>query len=238
MYRLFLQSLLSDLIKISRKNFRLLNRYQGLNGIDKKLESYLDYNNGFFVELGANDGISQSNTWYFEKYRQWDGILIEPTPHKYLECKKNRRASTACCACVATTPQSKDSEYVTLYLSDLMTIVDDTLNQIPRPMEHARLGLQYAEGDDVVPFGSKAKTLSTVLRELSAPPLMDLLSLDAEGMELEILKGLDHSAYRFKYVCIEVRDLPKVTNFLNERNYNLVTQLTSHDFLFENTQCI
>ena len=60
----------------------------GLNNLDLKLEKYLNYNNGFFIELGANDGISQSNTYYFEKNKNWNGVLIEPILHKYLELKK------------------------------------------------------------------------------------------------------------------------------------------------------
>ena len=53
-------------------------KYFGLNQIDKKIENYLNYDNGFYVELGANDGIQQSNTFFFEKYRGWKGVLIEP----------------------------------------------------------------------------------------------------------------------------------------------------------------
>jgi hypothetical protein len=38
-------------------------KYKSINELDRKIENYLDYNNGYFVELGANDGISQSNTF-------------------------------------------------------------------------------------------------------------------------------------------------------------------------------
>ena len=51
-------------------------KYKGANNLDKKIESYLNYNNGYFVELGANDGITQSNSYYFEKYRGWRGTLL------------------------------------------------------------------------------------------------------------------------------------------------------------------
>jgi len=44
-------------------------RYFGLNNLDQKIEKYLDFDNGFFVELGANNGIEQSNTLYFELFR-------------------------------------------------------------------------------------------------------------------------------------------------------------------------
>ena len=45
------------------------SKYKSINNLDKKIESYVNFNNGYFVELGANDGISQSNSYYFEKYR-------------------------------------------------------------------------------------------------------------------------------------------------------------------------
>ena len=55
---------------IKRLLKRLLRgKYNGLNGLDKKLEPYVDHDGGFYVELGANDGITQSNSLYFEKHR-------------------------------------------------------------------------------------------------------------------------------------------------------------------------
>ena len=48
------------------------------------------YENGFFIECGANDGVDQSNTWHYEKYLNWKGILIEPLPNKFFELRRNR----------------------------------------------------------------------------------------------------------------------------------------------------
>ena len=47
------------------------SKYYVLNELDRKIEQYIDIDNGYFVELGANDGVSQSNTLYFEKSRAW-----------------------------------------------------------------------------------------------------------------------------------------------------------------------
>ena len=64
--------------------------YFAINQLDKQLEQFVNYDNGFFVELGANDGVSQSNSLYFEMNRNWRGVLIEPTPHNFLLCKEQR----------------------------------------------------------------------------------------------------------------------------------------------------
>jgi len=47
--------------------------------------------NGFFVEFGATDGITLSNTYIFEKYCNWTGILAEPLPIWHNDLIKNRK---------------------------------------------------------------------------------------------------------------------------------------------------
>jgi hypothetical protein len=81
----------------------LQGKYFSLNQLDRKLEKYLDYDDGYFVELGANDGVTQSNSLYFEKYRNWRGLLVEPATRNFLKCLKNRspRDSIYCAACVS-----------------------------------------------------------------------------------------------------------------------------------------
>ena len=39
-----------------------LRKFYGTNLIDKQLLEYLNYNDGFFIELGAHDGLTESNT--------------------------------------------------------------------------------------------------------------------------------------------------------------------------------
>jgi len=77
------------------KKYRNRNRknYYSIHDLDKKIESHLPHKNGFYVELGANDGISQSNTLYFERYKNWRGVLVEPSPHNFLKCLSNRSKS-------------------------------------------------------------------------------------------------------------------------------------------------
>jgi hypothetical protein len=60
------------------------------NSLDKKMLKYINYNNGTYIEVGANDGILQSNTYFFEKKKNWSGLLIEPIYKKFVQLKKNR----------------------------------------------------------------------------------------------------------------------------------------------------
>lgn len=89
-------------LRSAMNNMHQQQRYYGLNGLDQKLEAYLDYDGSFFVEIGAPDGVTQSNTPYFEQYRQWFGLLVEPAQINYVKCRANRSPNTKifCAACV------------------------------------------------------------------------------------------------------------------------------------------
>jgi hypothetical protein len=69
--------------------------------LDLKLDKIFNSKEkGFYIELGAFDGLSQSNTAFFEFYRKWSGILIEPSKKSYELCKINRPNSETynlCC---------------------------------------------------------------------------------------------------------------------------------------------
>ena len=82
---------------------KVFKKSYGRDNLDLKLEKYLNYSNGFFIELGAHDGITQSNTYYYEKKKNWKGILIEPVPKLYKYCKKYRSKKNLffCNACVS-----------------------------------------------------------------------------------------------------------------------------------------
>ena len=72
-----------------KTQIKKIKRFNG-NGLDKKMLNYINYKNGFFIECGANDGVNQSVTWYFERALKWRGLLIEPIKEIFEELKKNR----------------------------------------------------------------------------------------------------------------------------------------------------
>lgn len=210
----------------------LCKRYFSLNQIDRKLERYLDHYGGYFVELGANDGVTQSNSLHFEKYKGWRGLLVEPAPHNFLKCRKNRavRSSVFCAACVSF---DYPHEFVRIAYSNLMSAPLSLESDIHDPRAHAAAGKRFLDKDETqFEFGAVARTLNSLLIEAAAPRLIDFLSLDVEGAELEVLKGIDHSAFHFRYILVECRNFARLSLCMEQWGYRFVEQFSSHDYLF------
>jgi len=206
--------------------------YFSLNQLDKQLEQYVDYDDGFYVELGANDGISQSNSLYFENKRNWRGVLIEPSPHNFLLCKELRgeKNHIFCNACVSFDYKEK---YVDIKYANLMSISENLDLDLDDRESHIETGKQFLSNtEEVFSFGAVAATLNSLLKKSHAPREIDFLSLDVEGAELEVLKGINFDEFSFKYILIEVRDLERMTNFLGNKGYVLEKRFSTVDYLF------
>src|SRR4051812_39798514 len=82
--------------------------YQGQHGEDRWLELFLgNRRDGFYLEVGAYDGVVISNTYHFEQIG-WSGVLVEPDPRKAAACRANRPGSRiyACAAVGDRTQQT------------------------------------------------------------------------------------------------------------------------------------
>jgi FkbM family methyltransferase len=206
-------------------------RYFSLNHLDEKLERHLSFDNGYFVELGANDGVNQSNTLYFEHFRGWRGVLIEPYPPNFKELVRNRSFLNHFQNAACVGPTYQDSK-VKLAYSNLMTSTLGIASEIPNPLTHAEEGVGFW-GGRVFQFEARALTLNAILVEAKSPDKIDLLSLDVEGVELEILKGIDHSQFRFRYICVESRRFQAINDYLVSQHYTFVESLSLQDHLFK-----
>ena len=95
--------------------------FPALNNIDRVLAKVIGRRDGFFVEAGANDGFTQSNTYALERFLGWTGLLIEPVPWLADLCREFRpRSSVKCCALGPTKANGTTLEVIA---SDLMSTV-------------------------------------------------------------------------------------------------------------------
>ncbi len=203
----------------------------GLNELDLKLIKAINPKaNGYFVELGANDGIRQSNTFKLQKHFGWTGLLIEPSPKRFTECVANRafgnRPNVRCAACV---PFNFQDRFVEIIDADLMSVAKGLTITDQQALEHADRGLCFL-GDTTLchTYGALARTLTSLLDEVKAPMAFDLLSLDVEGNELAVLQGLDFQRYKPKWILVETRDL-EIVEYLAESGYQVHSTLSSND---------
>jgi FkbM family methyltransferase len=226
---------LQRVISKSRLLSVLIGRfYWGLDSLDKKVIQKLGIGPGYYVELGAADGISQSNTKHLEVWRRWSGILIEPSPINFgklieVRSKSNLFVNAGCVSFGFPQPT------ITLTYSNLMTIPLEGNSDIPNSRAHAKSGQKFLRGNETVhEFEVEAKTLNSILDEAKAPNVIDFMSLDVEGSEMEVLQGVDHTKYRFKWVLIESRSPESLTEYMKSVGYELDSKLTALDYLFFN----
>jgi len=178
---------------------------------------------GFYLDVGAHDGRTVSNTWHLDLKSQWSGILIEPILHQYLEMRKQRsgRNQFSYCACVG---KEYESSIVPIIYAGLMSI-SPTLSAWD-VNAHIAEGKKFISKNHTTELTyAPARTLESILIECNAPKLIDLLSLDVEGMELSVLNGIDLDVYKFKVIIIETPRDSEASKMLLGNGYVLREEL-------------
>lgn len=188
--------------------------------LDNKIDILFQHkNNGFFIELGANNGILQSNTAFLEKNRNWSGILIEPNIKNYEFCKINRPNSI--CYNYACVSNDFNDEFI---YGDFDLQPNDQLS-LMSSINGIRLN-NYKHNLTKV----SVSTLTNIL-DMQVIPKIDLLSLDVEGYEYSVLKGLNFNKYTPSYILIEIYnfDFKKIVNYLKDNNYELICNFSNYN---------
>jgi FkbM family methyltransferase len=198
-----------------------------LNELDLKLRRFLDYDGGFFVEAGANDGLAQSNTLYFERHHGWRGLLIEPIPDLAERCRQNRPRCLV--ENVALVPRGFPDAQIEMRYCNLMSVVKGGMRSADEEDRHIAAG-EACQAIESYMLCVPAKTLSELLDEHAISDV-DLLSLDVEGFEAQALLGLDFSRHRPRYMLVEARYRSEIDGILDPY-YIPLAELSHHDVLY------
>lgn len=210
------------------KNRFLRTSKPSLNDLDTKLQKYLCFDGGFFIEAGANDGYSQSNTYYLEKKRGWRGLLVEGIPELANRCARDRKKSRVVnCALVA----DETEDTVTMRFAHLMSLVEGAMKSKAGDDDHISSGLEVQHLSDSYSVEVSARTLESILDE-DPPGKIDFFSLDVEGFELEVLKGLNLERYRPHYILVEARYYDEVNSYLTGFGYEMTERMSNLDHLY------
>ncbi len=191
---------------------------------------------GFFIDVGAFDGILGSNTSYFEKCLQWTGIAFEPNPSAFEVLRATRS-----CRLIQGCAYHRDGQVPFLALSEkeqregtesrpprsLLSMVLDSshggamLSGIPEHMdqvqrtEWARGAMDLSQTLSTVP----CHRIDTVLNDLGVK-IVDYLSIDVEGAELEVLRGIDFGSVQVNVIGVEhSQRFPEVYDLLTTSGF-------------------
>lgn len=187
-------------------------------GQDLDVLNYLKYKkNGYFIDVGATNGIDISNTYLLEKKYNWDGICIEPQDSYYNELIKNRNCYTDNSLLFS----EKDKEFDFSETNDGLAGITEYINK----HLDAKKSKQVKKITD---------TLNNILIKYNAPKYIDYMSLDTEGSELEILKGIDFNKYKFGYMTIEHNFVEPqrsdIRHFLENKGYKYYKEKDVDDY--------
>jgi len=200
---------------------RFRQGYQSQTGQDMFLNRWFFKNRGpgFFVDVGAFDGTLGSNTSFFEKHLQWTGIAFEPNPSAFEVLRATRS-----CRLIQGCAYHQDGQIPFLGLSERE---HRELTRLRPPRSLLQMMLDSSHGGamlsgipehmgqfDRVEWASKAMKLDqiratvpchridTVLNDCGVQTV-DYLSIDVEGAELEVLRGIDFDRVQVNVISIE-----------------------------------
>ena len=170
---------------------------------------------GRYLELGALDGVTYSNTKFFQDHLRFKGVLIEPLPSAYERLSRNRPNDDI--YNVAISSSKEPVSFVGTWATAGMTSV----------MADSFKDTHHANAEE---YQVNSMPLGEVLRD-SGVTYLDLFCLDVEGGELEVLKTMDWTIPVY-VLCVEL------DGHNEEKDEGCRQILRNNGFIFEQRMCI
>ena len=190
-------------------------KYYSQVGQDKFLHKkvFKDFRNGVFLDLGAFDGITLSNTYFFEKQLKWRGWCFEPIP-KYFKILKSKRK--AICLNYGISNKRGKEKFLLIKDAPMLSGICSSFSNIERK--------KLREQHKVKEIDIHIKPISTFLEKRRITEI-NYLSLDIEGREEDILKDINFQKTFIDVISVEDNNnLKKVDNILKQNNFMLLKQ--------------
>ncbi|XP_071440088.1 uncharacterized protein [Hetaerina americana] len=177
--------------------------------------------NGFFVEAGAMDGETRSNTLYLEKECGWRGLLVEADPYNFANLVSRNRRAWSSPTCLSTKP----------YPMTVSFKQEENLGKI----SDREVGSPIPGYVDV-----QCLPLYSLLLALNVSTV-HYFSLDVEGSELDVLKTIPFEKVDIQTLSVEFIHGPlgkeALRDWMESKGYRVVAQVThpnwlANDFIF------
>ena len=166
---------------------------------------------GFFVEIGAYDGIEGSNCYHFEKFMNWEGIAVEASPLQFEKLKKNRNCKLIN---LALGSENKQVEFYEVVDGFTQMSGINNLN-----FQNSFQRIKKNSNSKINKIDIECKTFDKLIPNNQ---IIDLISIDIEGNELDVLKSIDFDKYQIKVIILE-NNAPNELSYLKfflEKNFS------------------
>lgn len=230
-FKVFIWIALFHNILISGQYLQPFKPYFSQSGQDKYvIEQIFKFKkNGTFVDIGAHDGISYSNTYYLEKELGWTGLCIEPQDENFEKLIKNRRC-VSIKGCIFNETGEKNFLKVS-GPSEMLSGLLDTYDY--RHLERVDLEISQLGGSREV-IKIKTYNLNDLCNKNNIKHI-DFLSIDTEGSEEAIIKSIDFSKINIDVIAVENNyNSDLILQYLNKKNYNLVCRIGGDEIYKKN----
>ena len=174
---------------------------------------------GTYIDVGAHDGVTFSNSWFLESARGWTGLCIEPNPRTFKQLAVNRRAT--CIRAAVTSSGSAEAAFI--------VPSDDSLSMLSGLRSHygrkhlRRLRVETEAQGGRIGIVTVPTVTMTALAEQHDLWEPDLLCIDVEGAEFDVLLSADWTRFRPSVVVIESNyGLAKAIRLLKTQGYVLL----------------
>jgi FkbM family methyltransferase len=195
---------------------------------------YLNFSNGFYIEAGAHDGQYESNTINLEKNLGWNGILIEPNEDMIKKCISNRGKNNIIINCALVSSDYPHENIIGSFVDDGKCTQEGQI--VDHISEH--FSLHKIQEIEIIKNTRKLTTVKafTLQKILDSNEIkhIDFISLDVEGYEEEVLRGIDLTKNSPKFMLIEtgnsrIREF-NIDNYLKRFNYKMVFRENNDTF--------
>ncbi len=203
---------------------KMIEMYYSQFGEDKILHNlFRRKKSGVCVEVGANDGVNDSNSYFFE-ILGWTCVLIEPNPTLCQEIRKARNARLYECAA------SSKIGSATLYIAEGAERAHGVSTISSDPEVHDKI---KSYGFRSKPIQVKTRTLDDILLEAALTSGIDFVTIDVEGHELEVLEGFSLERWGPKIIIVENnshQENNKVQKHLKKNGYEIFKKTGVNDW--------
>jgi FkbM family methyltransferase len=180
----------------------------------------------FFIQIGANDGVTSDPLYKFVTEFGWSGIMVEPMPQAFAALKANHQGNAKLKLMNAALSEKDGTRPLYTVRIDGDTFKKaDMYSSFDREVVLRNSNFVPDIADRIMEIDVKTISLDTLLRE-AGERNVDVLAIDTEGFDYQILKMIDFSRMRPAVICYEHThlnraDMQAAANLLAAQGYRM-----------------